>query len=114
MQGRGISVVAMASPLRKLAHSTTAPVREFFNWHFEMVKQEVRRTATSGGSAADDFAAWEQVAELENAMAEMSLYQSRMLTRLGSHVEAMSERLAELERVVAQLAAVAAARSDEP
>ena len=111
--GRASSLAGMSSPLAKAARSTTAPFRNFFNDHFEMVKDEVRRTAslntvapapTGGGDAA----AWKRVAELENNLAEQALYQARVLTRLTDDVEQLSAQVDDLERLVRQLVAVAA------
>ncbi|MDJ0768336.1 MAG: hypothetical protein QNJ12_06060 [Ilumatobacter sp.] len=95
------------SPLRRAARAATAPVRGYLNDHFEMVKQEVREHSPE--VEIDDSAAWQRVADLENTLAELSLYQSRVLTRLSDEVQTMGDRLDELERLVRQLAAVIAA-----
>lgn len=106
------------SPLRRVAKAATSPVRGYLNDHFEMVKDEVRRV---GGSTApapapvevDLSASWVGVVEMENAIAELSLYQGRLIARLSDEVSLMSERVADLERIVAQLAeVVTAARAD--
>lgn len=102
------------SPLARAARATTAPVRNFFNQHFEMVKDEVRRNASASPAAAGggDAAAWQRVAELENNLAEQSLYQARVLSRLGTEVAELGGRIDELERLVRQLADLAAASVD--
>jgi len=94
----------------------TGPLRDYFNQHFEMVKDEVRTTAASGGAATSaDTAAWERVAELENALAELSVHQTHAIGRLSDEVAALGERVADLERIVAQVAdVVAAAFTREP
>lgn len=96
------------SPLRRAAHAATAPVRGYFNDHFEMVKAEVRRNA-SGPSLGDDPSAWARVAELESLLAEQSLHGARVTARLAGEVATLTERVAELERLVRQLAAIATA-----
>jgi hypothetical protein len=95
------------SPVRNLARAATAPFRGYFNEHFEMVKDEVRRTTAS--VSVDDAGAWRQISELESAIAELTLYQTRVLNRLGDDVASLVSRIDELERVVGQLAAVVAA-----
>ena len=70
--------------LKRATHSATAPVRNYINNHFEMVKQEVRASggapAAAGGGESTD--AWARVAELENVLAEQSVHQARVLARL--------------------------------
>jgi hypothetical protein len=97
--------------LKRATHSATAPVRNYINNHFEMVKQEVRASGSApaagdGGEATD---AWTRVAELENVLAEQSVHQARVLARLTEEVVELSARIEDLERVVRQLAAVVAA-----
>jgi hypothetical protein len=97
--------------LQRATRSATAPVRNYINNHFEMVKQEVRASggtpaATDGGEATD---AWMRVAELENVLAEQSVHQARVLSRLTEEVVELTARIEDLERVVRQLAAVVAA-----
>ncbi|MEO6654433.1 MAG: hypothetical protein ABIP17_17475 [Ilumatobacteraceae bacterium] len=109
------------SPLRRIARGATAPVRGYLNEHFEMVKDEVRRTsaltpppvAVAIPAAVDDSASWVRVAELENTIAELSLYQTRVITRMTDEVAELNVRFDELERIVRQLAAVVAASHDQ-
>lgn len=107
-----------ASPLRRAAKAATSPVRGYLNNHFEMVKDEVRRVGETSAPASapvevDLSASWVGVVEMENAIAELSLYQGRLIARLTDEVSVMSERVADLERIVAQLAeVVTAARAD--
>lgn len=109
------------APLRRIARAATSPVRGYLNDHFEMVKDEVRRTSALAPSpvavavpaAIDDSAAWVRVAELENTIAELSLYQTRVLTRMTDEVAELNVRIDELERIVRQLAAVVAASHDQ-
>ena len=109
-----------ASPLRRAAKAATSPVRGYLNDHFEMVKDEVRRVGETSAHApapapveVDLSASWVGVVEMENAIAELSLYQGRLIARLTDEVSVMSERVADLERIVAQLAeVVTAARAD--
>jgi hypothetical protein len=101
--------------LVRAARTATAPVRDYINNHFEMVKQEVRAAgAASAGSgavtiAADGDDAWARVAELENLLAEQSVHQARVLARLTEDVVELSSRIEDLERVVRQLAVAVAA-----
>jgi len=95
------------SPIRRAARAATAPVRGYLNDHFEMVKQEVRHHAPA--VQIDETAAWLRVAELENTLAELSLYQGRVLSRLSENVDDMTARIEDLERVIRQLAAVVGA-----
>lgn len=97
----------MSSAITRFARTTTAPVRNYFNNHFEMVKDEVRSTNVSVD--IDERAAWQRVAELENLVSEMSLYQARVLNRLSDDVDRLAERIDDLDRVVGQLVAVVAA-----
>ncbi len=100
----------------RAARSATAPVRNYLNNHFEMVKEEVRTSAIHPGAnhpasapAAADADAWSRVAELENLLAEHGVHQARVLARLSEDVVELSARIEDLERVVRQLAAVVAA-----
>jgi len=99
------------SPVRRAARAATAPVRNYLNGHFEMVKAEVRQVQPV--VEVDVSSAWVSVVELENAIAELSLYQTRILTRMSDEVADLSGRIGELERVVGQLAAVVGASTVE-
>ena len=87
------------------ARSASAPVRGFFNQHFEMVKDEVRRHGFEPG--------WARVAqlvhELEATIAETSLHQTRAVVQMRDEMAGLHDRIAELERLVARLADVVAA-----
>ena len=100
-----------SSPLARAVRASTAPIRKFFNQHFEMVKDEVRRNAagSDGGAGGGDIAAWRRVAALENGLAEQALYQARVLNRLADEIDDLSARIDDLERTVRQLAEVVAA-----
>ena len=105
--------------IRRVLRGSTAPMRSYLNEHFEQVKAEVRlgtetvisRTAEltqgSGGAASvSNLDAWTRVNELESSIAEVALHQSRTIDRLTDEVSTLSDRIVELERVVASLAAV--------
>ena len=107
------------SPLRRAARAATSPVRGYLNDHFEMVKDEVRTAAHAAPTATapvvvDDSAAWVRVAELENTLAELSLYESRVMARMTDEVAELNVRIGDLERIVRQLASVVAASHDQP
>ena len=93
--------------MKRLAKAATAPVRGYLNSHFEMVKQEVRHHTPVVD--VDTSGAWLRVAELENTLAETSLYQARMLARLSDDLIDLAARIDGLERVVRQVASVVAA-----
>ena len=96
----------------RAARSATAPVRNYLNNHFEMVKEEVRASADHPAAVAPSGAdgdAWSRVAELENLLAEHGVHQARVLARLSEDVVELSARIEDLERVVRQLATVVAA-----
>jgi hypothetical protein len=99
----------MTSAVGRVMRASSAPVRNYFNEHFAMVKDEVRQSTVQ----IDDTGAWQRMAELENTLAEMSLYQARVLNRLSDDVDQLVERIGDLERVVAQLAAVATAQAEQ-
>jgi hypothetical protein len=101
--------------LVRAARSATAPVRNYLNNHFEMVKEEVRAagatnagTAGTAAPAADGGEAWARVAELENLLAEQSVHQARVLARLTEEVVELTARVGDLERIVRQLAVAVA------
>lgn len=99
---------SLTGSLRNVARSATAPVRGYFNQHFEQVKSEIRNQKPE---LDDDSQAWKRVADLENQLAEMALHQSQVLARLADRVEATNDRVAELERLVERLADVIAAQT---
>jgi hypothetical protein len=105
----GAAMSGVTRPLRGAARSVTAPVRNYVNHHFEMVKDEIRR---SGGGPVDEATAWQRVAELENALTELSLYEGRLISRLTDEVAGLTARIDDLERVVRQLAAVVGESTD--
>lgn len=109
----GISPVPAASggvkgEVKKVARVTTAPVRNYINNHFEMVKQEVRSQVADGGRIAD------LVYELEAAMAEANVHHARTIARLQEETRELTARIGELERVIERLTAVVAASLDRP
>lgn len=95
------------SPVGRVARAATAPVRGYLNNHFEMVKDEVRRARPQVD--VDMSAAWDTLVELENALAELSLHQGRILSRVSDQVTELTTRIDDLERIVHQLADVVAA-----
>lgn len=90
--------------VKRVARSATSPVRDYINNHFEMVKHEVRQSSGGGGGAAGNAAAWDRLSELENMLAEHSIHQARVLSRLSDEVAALSSRIDDLERIVRQMA----------
>ena len=106
------------SPKAKLtsaARATAGPVRNYFNNHFEMTKQEVRRAVADSGVAALEHAqTGRHLAELSNVVAETQLYQSKMISELRREVAALRSDLAEMAATSAELAAVLAAMTSTP
>lgn len=101
------------SPKAKLtsaARATAAPVRNYFNNHFEMTKDEIRRAvAASAGAAADQGETSPRLAELANVVAETQLYQSRLISDLRREITAMRAELDQMAATSAELAAVLSA-----
>lgn len=105
------------SPKAKLtsaARATAAPVRNYFNNHFEMTKQEVRRAVADSGVALEQAQSGRHLAELSNVVAETQLYQSKMISELRREVAALREDLAQMSATSAELAAVLAAMTLTP
>lgn len=101
--------------LKSAARATVGPVRNYFNNHFEMTKQEVRLAAAESGAAALDYAqAGGQLAELSNVVAETQLYQSKMISELRREIAALRSELAQMSATSAELAAVLAAMTSTP
>lgn len=99
--------------MRNAARAATAPVRNYLNDHFEMVKAEVRDHQPV--IDVDQGAAWERVGELENTLSEMSLHQAQMFARLREQMGDLDARMANLESLVERLADVVGAMTvDEP
>lgn len=88
------------SPIRRAAKAATSPVRGYINNHFEMVKDEVRQKRSEE---------WQRIADLEATVSEASLHQARVLARLRDEVEAVTQRLHDLEQATDRLADVVAA-----
>jgi len=101
--------------LKSAARATVGPVRNYFNNHFEMTKQEVRLAATESGAAALDYAqSGGQLAELSNVVAETQLYQSKMISELRREIAALRSELAQMSATSAELAAVLTAMTSTP
>lgn len=99
-----------SSPLARAARATTAPVRDFFNRHFEMVKDEVR----AAGANSQGGSLHETLADLESDLLETTLHQARLTAGLRQEIEQLTSQIESLERTVDRLSEVLAAstRSD--
>ena len=100
----------MSSPLSKAARSTTAPFRNYFNEHFEMVKHEVRTARvvdTRQEAQVDELRA--VVADLEAGLVEQSIHHARALVATQETLGRLEARIADLERSIDRLADVVAA-----
>jgi ribosomal protein L29 len=101
--------------LKSAARATVGPVRNYFNNHFEMTKQEVRRAAVESGVATlDDARSGGELAELSNVVAETQLYQSKMISELRREIAALRSEIAEMSATSAELAAVLGAMTSTP
>jgi signal-transduction protein with cAMP-binding, CBS, and nucleotidyltransferase domain len=101
--------------LTSAARATAAPLRNYFNNHFEMTKQEVRRVVADSGVAALEHAqTGRHLAELSNVVAETQLYQSKLISELRREVAALREELAQVSSTSAELAAVLTAMTLAP
>ena len=101
--------------LAAAARATAAPVLNYFNNHFEMTKEEVRRVvANSGASSIDQVQTSRQLAELSNVVAETQLYQSKLISELRQEVAALRDELGQMSTSAAELAAVLAAMTLAP
>ena len=91
------------SEVKRVARAATAPVRNYINHHFEMVKDEVRT------QAGDRVYLANLIHELEASVTETSLHQARTIARLREESVALSDRIGELERMIERLTEVVAA-----
>jgi GAF domain-containing protein len=90
-------------------------MRNYFNNHFEMTKQEVRRAAAESAAAAlENARSGGHLAELSNVVAESQLYQSKLISELRREVAALRSDLADMSATSAELAAVLAAMTSTP
>jgi glycosyltransferase involved in cell wall biosynthesis len=94
---------AARSEVKRVARAATAPVRNYINHHFEMVKDEVRTQAGDRVHLAN------LIHELEASVTETSLHQARTIARLREESVVLSERIGELERMIERLTEVVAA-----
>ncbi len=101
-----------SSRLGSALRSLTAPVRGYFNGHFEMVKSEIRslRDRTDGLGLTES----EAIAELASVVAETELHQTAAIARLTDRVDGIERELAELRRAVAAMGASIAVALDRP
>jgi hypothetical protein len=95
----------MSSPLGKAARSSTSPFRNYFNQHFEMVKEEIRANGAQTGLD------WLEplFTDLEAGLVEQSLHHARALARVRDDLERLEDRLEGLEQAVRRLTEVLAA-----
>lgn len=93
------------SPFTSVARSVAAPARNYFNSHFEMTKDEIRRAVARGAAESSHHS----LDELANVVAETQLFQSKIIGELRQETASLGNRIGELEAVVAQLTAVVVA-----
>jgi hypothetical protein len=106
----GVMADSPKAKLTSAARATTAPVRNYFNNHFEMTKEEVRRAvADSGVTALEHAQIGRHLAELSNVVAETQLYQSKLISELRREVAALRGELEQMSSASAEFAAVLAA-----
>lgn len=107
----------MASPkhaIGGLVRGGAAPFRNYFNSHFEMTKDEVRRAVAEVNISPplDSFLS-RNVTELSNVVAETELYQSRLIGKMRGDIDTLSDRVVEMSATLDQLTAVIAALVDK-
>jgi hypothetical protein len=92
------------SPFSSVARSVAAPARNYFNSHFEMTKDEIRRAVARGATESSHHS----LDELANVVAETQLFQSRIIGELRHETAALTHRIGDLQTSVQQLEAVVA------
>jgi hypothetical protein len=92
------------SPFSSVARSVAAPARNYFNSHFEMTKDEIRRAVARGAAESSHHS----MDELANVVAETQLFQSKIIGELRHETISLGERIGDLQRSVEQLEAVVA------
>lgn len=94
---------------RRAARSVTAPAREYFNGHFEMLKQEIRHASEASAPAHVDLEpVLARLDELAELLAEQGAHQARSLARQTEETAALRERVEELEHILHRLVSVVA------
>lgn len=90
----------------------------YFNNHFEMTKDEVRRSVATAAVPAGAIEAQMQtgrhLAELSNVVAETQLYQSKLIGDLRREVAALRAEVEQLGSTSSELAAVLTAMTLAP
>lgn len=98
------------SALGSVGRATTGPLRNYFNNHFEMTKEEVRRVvAISGAEAPAATQTGQHLAELSNVIAETQLYQSKLISELRREIASLRSEIDQMASTSAELAAVLSA-----
>ncbi len=104
--------------LRSAARSTAAPLLNYFNNHFEMTKDEIRRSAAAAvvpDAALDaQMQTGRHLAELSNVVAETQLYQSKLIGDLRREIAALRAEVEQLGSTSSELAAVLTAMTLAP
>ena len=98
-----------------LARAAGAPLRNYFNAHFENTKDEVRAyaaTSTEIGRQTDINT--QVLTQLGNVVAETEMHQSRIIGQLRSDVAALTTQVDEMQRDIAQMTALVAALVASP
>jgi len=93
--------------LRGLGRKATAPVRNYFNGHFEATKNEIRSAATSGGGLGSSES--DAIVELAVVVAETETNQTQVIAQLRDQIDAADHRIAELTARIDELTAAVAA-----
>lgn len=105
--------MSIKDPLSAAARTAGSPFRNFFNAHFEMTKEEIRRStehlATSAEVQRDGG-----VAELANVVAETQLHQARIIAELRREVGELRRQVEEMTAVSREVGAVLAASTLVP
>ena len=104
-------VESSKAKLTSAARATSAPLRNYFNNHFEMTKEEVRRIVQQIGEL-DKPGQSASTLELSNVVAETALFQSQMIAETREEIIDMRTQIQQLSALVDRLVSVIGAMND--
>lgn len=105
--------MSIKDPFAAVARSVGSPFRNFFNSHFEMTKEEIRRSTehlAKSGEVQQDT----NIAELANVVAETQLHQARIIGELRREVADLRRQVDEMTTATRETTAVLAASTLVP
>lgn len=105
--------MSIKDPFAAAARTASSPVRNFFNSHFEMTKEEIRRSTehlARSGEVQQDAS----IGELANVVAETQLHQARIIGELRREVAELRRQVDEMTSATRETTAVLAASTLVP